>query len=236
MTALAPELAARHQAHDIDGLRDRFGTGLRMLVLTMIPAGVGMALLARPLIRALLDHGDFKASSVAPTADALRAFAIGLVFFSVYLFVIRAFASMQNTRTPFLLNVLENGVNVVTAFAFYDWRGVEGLAWSWTLAYAVAAVVALAAFRRRLGRLDGRALLATTVRVVVALVPAAVVVVAIDRAIGDASFASAAAVLVVAGIAGTAVFAGTLQLLGIPLIRMIRDILRRDDAGVGARA
>jgi putative peptidoglycan lipid II flippase len=236
MTALAPELAARHQAHDIDGLRDRFGTGLRMLVLTMIPAGVGMALLARPLIRALLDHGDFKASSVAPTADALRAFAIGLVFFSVYLFVIRAFASMQNTRTPFLLNVLENGVNVVTAFAFYEWRGVEGLAWSWTLAYAVAAVVALAAFRRRLGRLDGRALLATTVRVVVALVPAAVVVVAIDRAIGDASFASAAAVLVVAGIAGTAVFAGTLQLLGIPLIRMIRDILRRDDAGVGARA
>jgi len=143
---------------------------------------------------------------------------------------------MQDTRTPFLLNVVENAVNVATAFAFYEWRGVEGLAWSWTLAYAVGAVAALAALRRRLGRLDGRALLATTVRVVVALVPAGIVVVLIDRAIGDASFASSAAVLVAAGIAGTAVFAGALQLLGIPLIRMIRDILRRDGAAEVAGA
>jgi hypothetical protein len=62
------------------------------------------------------------------------------------------------------------------------------------------------------------------------------VAVLIDRAIGDTSFASSAAVLVAAGIAGTLVFAGALQLLGIPLIRMIRDILRRDGAVVGARA
>jgi putative peptidoglycan lipid II flippase len=143
---------------------------------------------------------------------------------------------MQDTRTPFLLNVVVNAVNVATAFAFYEWRGVEGLAWSWTLAYAVGAVAALAALRRRLGRLDGRALLATTVRVVVALVPACIAVALLDRAIGDSGFAASAAVLVVTAVVGTAVFAGALQVLGIPLIRMIRDILRRDGAAVGARA
>jgi putative peptidoglycan lipid II flippase len=205
-------------------------------VLTMIPAGVGMAVLAQPIIRALLDHGDFRASAVGPTADTLRAFAIGLIFFSVYLYVIRTFSSMLDTRTPFLLNVVENGVNIVTAFAFYEWRGVEGLAWSWSLAYAVGSVVALAVLRRRLGRLDGRALLSTAARVVIALVPASAVVVGIDRAIGDATFASATTVLVVGGVAGTVVFVGVLQLLGIPLIRMIRDILRRDGAAVVADA
>jgi putative peptidoglycan lipid II flippase len=236
MTALGPEFAKRHQANDIDGLRATFGTGLRMLILTMIPAGVGMALLARPLIRALLDHGDFQTSSVVATADALRAFAIGLVFFSVYLYVVRTFSSMQNTRTPFLLNLVENGVNVLTAFAFYEWLGVEGLAWSWTLAYAVGAVVALAALRRRVGRLDGRALLATTTKVVIALVPAAAAIVGIARVVGDATFGASAAVLVVGSVVGGAIFAATLQLLGIPLIRMIRDILRRDGAPVGANA
>jgi putative peptidoglycan lipid II flippase len=236
MTALGPEFAARHQADDVDGLRASFGTGLRMLVLTMIPAGVGMAVLSRPLIRALLDHGDFTAGSVVVTADALRAFAIGLIFFSVYLYVVRTFSSMQDTRTPFLLNLVENGVNVVTAFALYEWRGVEGLAWSWTIAYGVGAVVALAALRRRLDRLDGRALLATATKVVVALVPAGAAIVGVDRAIGDATFAESAAVLVVAGVVGTAVFTVALHLLGIPLIRMIRDILHRDPPAVAANA
>jgi putative peptidoglycan lipid II flippase len=236
MTALAPEFAQRHQADDVAGLRASFGTGLRMLLLTMIPAGIGMALLSRPLIRALLDHGDFRASAVAPTADALRAFAIGLLFFSVYLYVVRTFSSMQDTRTPFVLNVVENGVNIVTAFALYEWRGVEGLAWSWTVAYAVGAFAAVVALRRRLGRLDGHAMLATAARVVVALVPAGAAIVAIDRAVGAATFAGAATALVVAGAVGAAVFAIGVQLLGIPLIRMILDILRGDRAAAAADA
>ena len=158
MTALAPEMASRHQARDVDGLRAHFARGLRPLLIVMIPAAVGLIVLARPLISALLDHGDFTAASVTRTAETLRAFAVGLVAFSVYLYVIRTFSSMQNTRTPFLINLVENGVNIATAFAFYDWRGVEGLAWSWTVAYAVGAVVALARAARSLHRLDGRAL------------------------------------------------------------------------------
>jgi putative peptidoglycan lipid II flippase len=236
MTALAPEFATRHQANDIDGLRANFTTGLRMLVLTMIPAGVGMALLSRPLIRALLDHGDFHASSVAPTADALRAFAVGLIVFSVYLYVVRTFSSMQDTRTPFLLNLVENGVNVATAFTLYAWLGVEGLAWSWTIAYGVGAIVSLLALRARLVRIDGRALLTTTTKVVAALVPSGVAVVVIARVVGDASFGAAVAVLVAAAIVGSALFAGALQVLGIPLIRMILDILRRDRTTAAANA
>jgi len=38
------------------------------------------------------------------TADTLQAFAISLVPFSVYLYVMRAFYALQDTRTPFVLN------------------------------------------------------------------------------------------------------------------------------------
>jgi putative peptidoglycan lipid II flippase len=226
MTALAPEFAVSHQRHDLAGVRRHFATGLRMLVLTMIPASLGLAVLARPLIRALLDHGDFSAHSVTLTADTLQAFAIGLVAFSIYLYVVRTFSSMQDTRTPFVVNVIENGVNVATAFALYEWRGVEGLAWSWTIAYSVGAVVALLALRRRLAGLDGRAIVTTAWRVVVAMVPTAGVVVGVDAAIGTSSLAAATATLVTAAIVGSAVYAASLHLLGIPIIRMFTDILR----------
>ena len=235
MTALGPELASRHQANDLVGLRNHFSNGLRILLVVMIPAAVALVILARPLISALLDHGEFQASAVTPTADTLRAFAIGLVPFSIYLYVVRAFSSMKNTRSPFLLNLVENGVNIATAFALYEWRGVEGLAWSWTIAYTVGAVLALLALRRRLGHLDSRRLASTAGRVVVALVPAGITALVVDDWLGSATPGRSFVTLVVAGLAAGSVFVGAAALLGIDLIGMMRQILRRENSGGVAR-
>ena len=200
MTALAPELARSHQRGDLAGLRRHFAAGLRMLLLVMVPAALGMAVLARPLVHALLDHGNFKHQYVSVTADTLAAFAIGLAAFSVYLYVVRTYTSIQNTRTPFVLNVVENGVNVATAFALWEWKGVTGLAWSWTIAYTVGAVVSRAHAAPRPRRHRGR--LASSRRCGGSSsrwCPPPSRVVVIDRAIGDASFGSSVAVLALGG-------------------------------------
>ena len=227
MTALGPELASRHQAADLDGLREHFTGGLRILLVVMIPAAVGLAVLARPLISALLEHGKFHESSVTPTADALRAFAVGLVAFSVYLYVVRTFSSMQDTRSPFMVNLVENGVNITTAFAFYEWLGIEGLAWSWTVAYCVAAVLALLRLRRRLGHLDGTMLGTTATRVVVALVPAGLAAAAVDHALGSATPSRSLLTLLVASTAAGIVFVPLLQWLGIDGFGMVRQVVSR---------
>ena len=227
MTALGPELASRHQAEDLEGLREHFTGGLRILLVVMIPAAVGFAVLARPLISALLDHGNFGASSVTPTADTLRAFAVGLVAFSVYLYVVRTFSSMQDTRSPFMVNLVENAVNIVTAFAFYEWLGIEGLAWSWTVAYSVAAVLALLRLRRRLGHLDGKMLGTTATRVVLALVPAALAAAGIDHALGSANPGRSLITLLVASAAAGIIFIPLLQWLGIDGFGMVRQVVSR---------
>lgn len=227
MTALGPELASRHQAADLDGLREHFNGGLRILLVVMIPAAVGFAVLARPLISALLDHGDLDPAEVTLTADTLRAFAVGLVAFSVYLYVVRTFASMQDTRSPFMVNLVENAVNIVTAFAFYEWLGIEGLAWSWTVAYSVAAVLALIRLRRRLGHLDPKMLGTTATRVVVALVPSALAAAGIDHALGSANPGRSLITLLVASAVAGVLFVPLLQLLGIDGFGMVRQVLSR---------
>jgi putative peptidoglycan lipid II flippase len=152
-----------------------------------------------------------------------------LVAFSVYLYVIRTFSSMKNTRTPFLLNLVENGVNVATAFALYEWRGVEGLAWSWTIAYFVGAVVAMGALRRELARLGGRALATTALRVGAATVPAAAATLAVAAALGSDTPSESLVTLVAAGVAGGVVFVGCGRLAGFDLIALLRGVLRRGD-------
>ena len=234
MTALGPEIASRHQAGDIDGLRTEFGRGLNLLLIVMIPAAAGMVVLARPLISVVLDHGDFTADSVSSTATTLRAFSVGLVAFSLYLYAVRTFYSMQNTRTPFLVNLVENGVNIATAFSFYAWWAIPGLAWSWTVAYTVAAILAMEVLRRRLERLGGRALAATAGRVLIATAPAAVAAVAIVAAMGSSTSGESFVTLLAAACVGGILFLGVGRLVGLDLVSQLRSIVRRDDRTAAA--
>ena len=154
MTTVEPELAHAATRADADGFRHHFAVGLRLLLLAMIPSAVGLALLAHPIATFLFDHGAYRRYSTL-TGDVLQWFAVGLVGFAVYLFALRVFYSLKDTRTPFLANLVENGVNVALAFALVGHFRTQGLAAAYSAAYAVAAVAALLLVKRRILHFEG---------------------------------------------------------------------------------
>ncbi len=169
MTTIAPVLASRFTRGDMAGFADQFGLGLRRTLAGVIPAVVGNLLLARPAISLIsLGAGSSHHSSGAHlTATMLELLALGLPGFCVYLLAILAFQSMRDTRTPFFLYLLENGLNIVLAFVFRGMLGGRGLALSLAIAYSVAAVAALVVLRSRVGGLGGRTVLRYVVRTVI---------------------------------------------------------------------
>lgn len=232
MTALGPELAARANRGDFGAFRREFSGGLRLLTVVVLPASGLMVVLADPIVNALLRYGNFSARSASLTAETLAAFGLGLLFFSLYLYTLRAFYAMQDTRTPFLLNCFENGLNIVLALALYPSLGVQGLALSWSIAYLMAAIGALLALRRRLGRLDGRANLATGWRVGVATAVAGASASGIDRGLGhDTSGQAIVTVVIALGLAAVA-YLVSLRVLGVRELGLVGAALtqRRVDA------
>lgn len=227
MTALAPELAASANRGAFARFRTQFDDGFRLMVLVVLPAAGLMVVLAGPIVNAVLRYGDFTARSADLTAETLAAFGLGLVFFSVYLYTLRAFYAMQDTRTPFLLNCLENGINIVVALALYPLLHVQGLALSFSIAYAVAAVVALAALHRRLGSLDGRHALTGIGRIAVAAAVATLVAAVAGRVVGDATTGRAVVACLIAVPAAAAVYLVLLRVLGVPELAALRDAVRR---------
>ena len=166
-TTIAPEMASAAGRSDLETLRNRLSLGLRLIAVVVLPAGAAYIGLARPMVVALLERGAFSPSDSAIVADTVAAFAVGLVFFSWYLFSLRAFYALPDTRTPFLLNCFENAVNVALAIPLYAWLGIPGLALSFSAAYLAAAAVTLAVLRRRIGGIDGKALATTLARVAI---------------------------------------------------------------------
>jgi putative peptidoglycan lipid II flippase len=220
MTTITPELASAASNHDMVRFRERLSYGIRLMTLVVLPSAVGMIVVARPLIASLLGGG------FAPAADVLANFAIGLLAFSLYLFLLRGFYAQQDTRTPFFLNVLENGVNVLLAFALVGRFGVQGLAFAYSAAYVVAAAVTFLALRRRVGRLEGRRLAATSARIAAATAIMGIAAYLASRAVGSPTGGGAVVRLIVGVVVGVVVYGACLLAFRVEEIDALRDRLR----------
>ncbi|MBL8778548.1 MAG: murein biosynthesis integral membrane protein MurJ [Acidimicrobiales bacterium] len=234
MTTFLPDLSAFAARLDFAGFRDRFGLGLRLLILVILPAAVGYVLLARPVIAALLERGAFGDTSGDLTAEVLAAMALGLVGFSVYLFVLRGFYALKDTRTPFLLNLFENAVNIALAFALVGRFGAQGLALAYAAAYSAAGLLAVFVLRRRIGGLDGRRTLSAIGRMAVAAVVMAVAVLLARELIGSNEGLGAVARTTAGVVVGAAVYLGALYALRLQELHELVARFRRRGAGNAA--
>ena len=226
MTTLVPELSSAAQRGDHPTYRDRFSTGVRLMALVILPAATGYVVLARPIVSALLERGALSVDSAQLTADTLAAFAVGLFGFSIYLFALRGFYALRDTRTPFLLNVGENILNAMLAVALIGPFGIPGLAAGYAVAYTVAAVVALVVLQRRVGSLDGRRVARSIGKVALACVAMGAAVELVARNVGGPEGVGAA-VRTGAGVAvGAVVFAVAIAVLRVeevaPLVARLR--------------
>ncbi len=223
MTTLGPELASLARRESLAAMRSRFSFGLRSILVVVTPAAVAYFVLSRQVVVGLIEHGLFGHASALLTADALRGFAAGLVPFSVYLYALRGFYALRDTRTPFIINCIENALNILFALLFYPRYGISGLAYAYSAAYAVAAVIALEALRRRIHGIDGRRTLQTTAKTAVAAAALALVTWAAARKI-DGSLAA----VVLAGSAGIVIYLNALEALKVDEIRSAIAAVRRD--------
>jgi putative peptidoglycan lipid II flippase len=159
-----PDLARAWNAGDLSLVGRRLGTALKQLLAVILPSMAAYLVLARPAVTLLLLRGQETLSDTHLTAAVLVLFALGLPGFCTFFLATRTLQAMRDTRTVFWLYVLENGLNIGVAFALYKKLGVQGLALSYSIAYFVAALVALVLLRDRLGNIGGRAILTSSLR------------------------------------------------------------------------
>jgi putative peptidoglycan lipid II flippase len=226
MTTMMPELSSSAARRDFPELARRFRLGMRYIVLLMLPAAVLFVALAQPMVGVLV-RGGFSAHDAAVTADTLQAFAIGLVPFSVYLFALRGFYALADTRTPFVINAVENVLNVGLALALFPSLGVQGLALAWTGAYSVAAILALVMLGRRVPKPIDGSVGASVVRASVAGAALAIVAAPLAGAIGRATANRALVASAIAALAGGIVYVVVLALLRAPELKALFGSLRR---------
>jgi putative peptidoglycan lipid II flippase len=195
---------------------------LRLSAFIAVPAAVGLVVLGEPIVRLLLQRGEFGAVEAGFTARALAAYAAGLPAFSATRIAAQTFYALGDTRTPVLVGF--GAVAANTAFAVVLMWPLEhaGLA----LASSLSSYVNLAGLawllRRRLGTIGGREIarsLARTLGAAAAL---------LAWCLGSTALLGSGAASTMAAIAGGAlVYAAAAMALSAPELRDLLGMVRR---------
>jgi len=149
-----PAMSRQFGAGDIAGLKLTLVKGMRQIFFFALPASLGLGLLARPIVRSLLEFGTFSEQSTDLVSYALIFFSLGLVAYGIVEIITRAFYAMQDTATPVTIAVLTIGINIGLSLLLLQPLGHGGLALSLAITNTLEMILLLWLISRKLGKLD----------------------------------------------------------------------------------
>lgn len=148
-TILLPSLSKANQDGDAREYSDLLNWGLRLTFLLALPAALGLALLAMPLIATLFNYGAFDQHATAAATGPLIAYSVGLIGIILVKILAPAYYARQDVRTPVRIATLSLLATQLLNLVLVREMGVAGLALSISLAACLNAGLLFNGLRRR---------------------------------------------------------------------------------------
>jgi putative peptidoglycan lipid II flippase len=111
-TVILPGLSAQHAEGSTERFSGTLDWALRLVMVVVIPAAVGLFVLAGPITAAIFGYGQFSARDVEMTRYGLMAYSWGLVGFSLVKVLAPGYFARQDTRTPVRVGLIALAVNM----------------------------------------------------------------------------------------------------------------------------
>jgi putative peptidoglycan lipid II flippase len=152
-------------------MRRTISSALRLMLVLNVPATIGLMVLAYPIVEFLLEYRKFVPADTLATANALVFYAPGLLGYSAVKIMSPAFYAMKDSRTPVTISLLSVSANLGLNLMLVNTRlGYRGLALGTAIAAMMNAGMLIWVLRGRIGGIEGRRVLTTFVKVLLAAV------------------------------------------------------------------
>ena len=148
-TILLPSLSRLHADDKADEFSSLLDWGLRLTLMLTLPAALGLALLAVPLVATLFNYGAFSPTDVMHTRSALVAYSVGLTGLILVKVLAPGFYARQDIRTPVKIAIITLIATQLMNLAFILPLRHAGLALSIGLASCLNAALLYRGLRKR---------------------------------------------------------------------------------------
>jgi len=154
VTATMPLISRLAAQGDFAAMRSEIRNNIRLVLALIAPIAVAVLALAGPLGTVVASWGAMTGRTETVSVT-IAAFAPAIIFFSLHYMSLRGFYALEDTRTPFFLQIVLAAVNVglaVSLTAQVEADGISSmLALSYGAAYLVGSLLAITMLSRRIG-------------------------------------------------------------------------------------
>jgi len=140
-TVLLPNLSSEHAKNAKEKFSDMLDWALRWVFLISIPAAVGLAVLAVPLITTLFQYDEFTTYAATMSGKSLLAYSLGLPAFVLIKIFASGFFSRQDTKTPVKIGAIAMFSNIGLNFLLVGLLQHTGLALATSLSACLQALL-----------------------------------------------------------------------------------------------
>ncbi len=215
----------------ISNFQHTLALGLKMVLVAIIPAAIGLFVLAAPIVALLYQHGNFDTYDTVQTTLALRYYLLGLTFAAIDLPLVFAFYARKDTLTPALVGVLGVVVYLILALSLIRPLGMIGLILANSAQLTIHALTMLALLQRRMGGLGGHGITALALKTLFAsLVMGGITYLALSglqRVLDVRTLVGKFIIVSGAGGLGLATYLGMMVLLRVEEARLVREMIWR---------
>ncbi|MFP3897522.1 MAG: murein biosynthesis integral membrane protein MurJ [Anaerolineales bacterium] len=155
--AVLPTLSRIDAEQELGRFKRTLSRGLRLVLVIIVPAGVGLFVLGQPIIQLVFERGQFTAADTLQSWRALRYYLPGLPFAAIDLPLVFAFYAQKDTMTPVVVGIFGVGIYLLVgpALAFLLDLGFLGLVIANAVQLTSHALIMLFVFGRRFEGLGG---------------------------------------------------------------------------------
>jgi putative peptidoglycan lipid II flippase len=230
-TVVFPTLARFAAREEYDNLRATMATGMRQILLMLIPAAAAILVLSEPMTRLVYQRGEFDAAQTDLVATALFWFAFSLPLNGLFLMLTRTFFSLQRPWVPSAISGANLAITALASLALYEPFGVGGIVAATVIATAASVLAQSVILRRDLGGIELSKLISSTTRITIASALLAGVSygvwVVLDDALGRETISQIIS-LGTALLAGACVYFAAILAMRVPeggqILRLIRRV------------
>ncbi len=135
--AAFPVLSRLFHQNNIEGMRKLYLKSFHQINFIMLLISAGLFVLSYPLVKILLNYGNFDLNAISVTAGILQIMAIGLSFSALLLLNLDTLFALGDMMTPLLASFFAYGLGSFLIWVFYRQFGVVGITIALVIANAI---------------------------------------------------------------------------------------------------
>ncbi|WP_322555679.1 murein biosynthesis integral membrane protein MurJ [Sporosarcina beigongshangi] len=165
---LFPHLSKMAAEKSIEEVKRSMREVLSSVILLVVPASIGIMIVAKPIIQLLFGRGQFDEQAILLTAEALFFYSIGMIGYGIREILLRTFYSLQDMISPMVNAAIAVALNIVLNIILSAYMGLNGLALATSISALISVALLWISLRRKIGSLGLKSMAITFLKVLMA--------------------------------------------------------------------